>query len=655
MLKTKLLAIVLLIGSTSQAQVVYEWAKAMGSTGWDNSAGITTDASGNVYTTGYFSGTVDFDPGAGTANLTSAGDLDIFITKFNAAGNFIWAKRIGGSGTEFSYGLGLDASGNVYATGTFSGTVDFDPGAGTANLTSVALTDIFIIKLDAAGNYVWAKKFGFADERVQGIAVDASGNVYTTGTFLGSVDFDPGPVSTYLTSAGDYDIFVSKLDASGNFQWARNMGGANGDYGNSIAVDASGNVYTTGTFAGTADFDPGAGTQSLASDGSDDIFISKLNASGIFVWAKRIGNSVNSDYSSSIAVDASGNVFTTGTLEGTVDFDPGAGTQNLTSAGNIDIFISKLDAAGNYVWAKKIGDVGYDSPFSLTVDAAGAVYTTGYFDGTADFDPGAATHNLVSAGGDDIFISKLDAAGNYVWAASMGGTDSESGVSIAVNGADKVYVTGYLSSAVDFDPGTGTQNLSSVGDLDIFIAHYDGPVALPLTLLQLQANNDGSAVQIQWQTTQEENTASFSIERSANGHQFAAIGSVPANNTAFKNNYTFPDAQPLTGTAFYRLKMIDIDGKFTYSSTVSVKRTENSAVLLVTPIPAKDILYVQAKGSEQTTIQIADVNGRILQQQKISLNGTTSFSVNIQSLPAGSYYLILKGRTTNQVQQFLKK
>lgn len=322
-----------------QAQVAYEWAKDIGSTGYEYSVGIATDASGNVYTTGYLTGTVDFDPGAGTQNLTSAGNLDIYITKFNAAGNFVWAKRMGSGGDDESTGIAVDASGNVYSTGIFPGTADFDPGAGTVNLTAVGSSDIYISKLDASGNYVWAKKIGGAfDEQSLSVAIDGSGNVLITGNFSNTLDCDPGAGVTNLTSAGNHDIFISKLDAAGNFVWARNMGGINGDYGVSITADAADNVYATGTFEGTADLDPGAGTQNLVSAGSDDNYILKLNASGNFAWAKRIGNP-KPDYSYSIAVDPSGNVFTAGVFDDTIDFDPGAGTQNLTSAGTSDTYL----------------------------------------------------------------------------------------------------------------------------------------------------------------------------------------------------------------------------------------------------------------------------------------------------------------------------
>jgi hypothetical protein len=161
---------------------------------------VVTDSSGNVYTTGFFSGTVDFDPGAGTANLTSAGSDDSFISKLDSGGNYVWAKQLGGISAELAIGISVDSSGNVYTTGTFQGTADFDPGAGTANLTSAGGDDSFISKLDSSGNYVWAKQLGSTGADVAyGVSVDSSGNVYTTGFFSGTVDFDPGAGTANLT------------------------------------------------------------------------------------------------------------------------------------------------------------------------------------------------------------------------------------------------------------------------------------------------------------------------------------------------------------------------------------------------------------------------------------------------------------------------
>jgi len=473
----------------------YVWAKKFGDIGNDVGYGIAVDSSGNTYTTGSFNGTVDFDPGPGTANLTSAGGNDIFITKLDANGNYVWAKNLGGSSEEIGHSITVDSSGNTYTTGFFYSTADFDPNSGVANLTSAGGTDIFITKLDANGNYVWAKNLsGISDDIGNRIAVDSSGNTYTTGSFNGTADFDPGPGVANLTSAGINDIFITKLDANGDYVWAKNLSGISDDIGYSIAVDSSGNTYATGYFSGTADFDPGPGVANLTSAGGNDIFITKLDANGDYVWAKNLGGS-NNDVGYSIAVDSSGNTYTTGFFYGTADFDPNSGVANLTAAGINDIFITKLDTNGNYVWAKNLGGSNNDVGNSIAVDSSGNTYTTGYFSGTADFDPGPGVANLTFAGINDIFIAKLDANGNYVWAKNLSGSSNDVGNSIAVDSSNNTYTTGYFAGTADFDPDSGVANLTSAGINDIFIVKLSGsPIVTTITSTQTDGSYSASQV-----------------------------------------------------------------------------------------------------------------------------------------------------------------
>ena len=202
-------------------------------------------------------------------------------------------------------------------------------------------------------------------------------------------------------------MFIQKLDASGAFIWAKMVGSTGSDLGFSITTDALGYVYTTGYFSDVADFDPGAGTFNLTPNGGGDIYIQKLDSNGNFIWAKSMGGSIGSEDGRSITTDVSGNVYTTGYFENTVDFDPGAGTFNLISNGGKDIFIQKLDSNGTFIWAKSMGTTGIDHGFSITTDASGIVYTVGAFSGTVDFDPGAGTFNVTSNGYIDLFIQKL--------------------------------------------------------------------------------------------------------------------------------------------------------------------------------------------------------------------------------------------------------
>ncbi|MBK8822372.1 MAG: hypothetical protein IPN58_07090 [Anaerolineales bacterium] len=173
------------------------------------------------------------------------------------------------------------------------------------------------------------------------------------------------------------------------------MGSTHFDFGYGIVVDSIGNVYTTGLFQDTVDFDPGAGVTDLVSIGFQDTFISKLDSNGDYVWAKSMGG-INLDSGVDIALDSYGNVYTMGVFMDTVDFDPGAGTTNLISAGNKDTFLSKLDSHGDYIWAKSIGGTDLDYGTSIALDVSGNIHMAGYFYGTADFDPGAGIANLIS-------------------------------------------------------------------------------------------------------------------------------------------------------------------------------------------------------------------------------------------------------------------
>ena len=380
------------------------WARQQAGSDRSCPSDIAVDGGGNVYTTGYFWGTVDFDPGAATANLTSAGVADAFVSKLDSDGNYLWARQFGGGGGDSGAGIAVDGGGNVYTTGFFHGTADFAPGPGSANLTSAGASDVFVSKLDNNGNYVWARRIGGTnDEWSCGLALDRVGNVYTTGAFYdNTTDFDPGDGTVTFPWGG---AFISKLDSAGNYVWARSIGSGPWDYGYGIAVDGDNNVYTTGNFNWSEDFDPGPGEAWLHGT-SQEVFVSKLDSAGNYVWARNMGGE-GQDYGYSIALDGRGDVYVTGYFAGTADFDPGAGTATLTSAGGQDVFVSKLDRDGNYLWARQLGGSGDDAGDDIAVAAAGNVYSAGYFTGMPDFDPGPGFFNLTSASS-NLYLWKLD-------------------------------------------------------------------------------------------------------------------------------------------------------------------------------------------------------------------------------------------------------
>jgi len=644
---------IICIGHVLAAQnIIYEWATKMGGSATDLSRSITVDASGNVYTAGRFA-SADFTPGT----LATAGSNDIYVSKFDASGTFIWIRQFGSTGADEARSITVDATG-VYITGRFEGTVDFDPGVGVTNLVSAGSSDVFVLKLDAAGDFLWAQRMGGtgADEAYS-IALDAaSANVYTTGNFVGTADFSPGSADPDLVSAGLNDIFVSKLTSAGVYVWGKRMGGVTDDYALAIKLSSDGDVISAGTFSGSADLDPaGSGSGALTSLGATDTYVSKLNASGIFVWARQLGGSPLTQ-ANSITGDASGNIYTTGYFDGTTDFDPGAGTDALASAGSRDIFISKLDATGAWVWARRLGSTGVDQARAITADASN-IYLTGSYSGTVDFDPGVGVTNFTEAGAADIFIAKFTLAGIFVLARTFGDVSFDQGESIILDGTGNIHTSGFFQGTIDFNPGAGTANLVAVG-IDIFQFKLSQQAVFPLTLLDFIAKLPGNqTVQLQWRTASEISTSHFDIEKSTNGTSFTSIGKILASgNSLSVKNYSFSDTRANNGSNYYRLKMMDIDGKFTYSKVVAVTMNGKQSLQLF-PNPAKSILFVQATGnSSETILRITDAAGKIVKEQKVILNGSTSLSIDINSLPKGMYYLSLREASkTQQQQKFIKQ
>lgn len=474
--KTILIVFLAICGiSVINAQTIFQWAKNMGSNSTDFGYAIAVDASGNVYTTGYFTGIADFDPSAGTFTLSSNGSNDIFVSKLDVNGNFLWAKKIGGASSDMGKAITIDGTGNINITGSFFGTVDFDPNSGVTNLTSAGSNDIFVLKLNPGGNLIWAKNLGGTqDDKGYSIAADATGNVFTTGYFMNTADFDPS-ASTFTMNGlgGNENVFISKLDATGNFVWAKQFNGTTGApqvFGNSITLDASGNVYVGGSFTGNLDFDPGASSYTVSASNMD-AFITKLDGVGNFVWVKTVGGIGGSNSANAITVDASNNVYATGYFDLTSDFDPGAGSFPLTSFGGVDIFVLKLDASGSFTWAKKMGGAQGDQGRSIVVSNIGDVYTSGYFNTSGDFDPGVGTYTLSSIGGNTAFVSKLDASGNFVLANAFGHAGCN-GFGLALSSVFDLYLTGNFSQITDFDPNSGVYNLTPSGgggSDDIFI------------------------------------------------------------------------------------------------------------------------------------------------------------------------------------------
>ncbi|MFL3664650.1 MAG: SBBP repeat-containing protein [Flavobacteriales bacterium] len=473
-MKTKyILALLILLYQTDlfSQSTSLDWAYAIGGTADDQVTSMAKDNFGHIFTTGLYYGTLDFDPNAGSSNLTSSSSAyGIFIQKIDYSSNLIWAKSIGDNSTSYntltSNSITTDNSGNIYITGEFEGTVDFNPNAGINTLSSVSssIEDVFILKLDSSGNFLWVKSIGGSiyNTNSRTITTDVNGDMYIAGEFGGSVDFDPN-AGTYTLSNGGH--FALKLDANGNFIWAKEVQ-ANW-YVTSIKTDDDSNVYLCGSFDGIVDFDPGINTYNLtATISGNDIYLLKLNTQGDFIWAKNFGSDGSENESLDMEIDLNGDVYITGFFNDTLDFDPGPGVFELyskPSTSSDNIFITKLDSSGNFSWAATADGNGQSYGYSISSDFVGNVYVTGYCSGTFDFDPSPNSYNLTTINGADIFILSLNTSGNFRWANIIGGSDPilNRGKSILTDTIGNVYVGGHFEETVDFDPGTGVLNYTS--------------------------------------------------------------------------------------------------------------------------------------------------------------------------------------------------
>jgi hypothetical protein len=384
------------------------WVRRMGGDAKDIGQKLAIDAGGNVFVTGWFAESADF----GSFTHTSAGSNDGFVMKLDANGNVNWAQRWGAGLNDTGMGIGVDAAGNVYALGSRneltgspnsanhgSDILKFSP-TGTLSWTRSVATQ----HINSSGD----------------MAVDAAGNVYVAGSFSGLVDFDPSSKAKYLFASSPHDGFVLKLTSAGNYGWVTPFVGQNSSsaaHGQSIALDGAGNVVVGGYYLGTVDFNPTGGTTTLPSVGGG--FIAKLNNNGALVWAKALAKDPSNTepgatFVYGLAVDAAGSIYATGRFAGIVDFDPGVGTHAVRSVRNAtdtadsaDIFAVKLNSAGNFQWAETFGGSADDLGWGVAVSSTGVVHLTGVFLGSVDFDPDPLVTYELNAPDRSFFLLKL--------------------------------------------------------------------------------------------------------------------------------------------------------------------------------------------------------------------------------------------------------
>lgn len=474
MAKNLLLLLLLVCSFTVNGQnAYYDWVKAIGKAGQSQGAeSIALDDEGNLYTTGFFVGIVDFGP-----TTLNGGAGNVFVTKQKPNGDFVWALKVG-PGKGYGQGIAVDKSGNVYVTGFFEKTVDFDPGTGVTELTSKYRDDAFVLKLDPNGKFLWVVHLGGDDAEDEGhhIGFDASGNVLIGGMFQDTIDFDPGPGVYNLGTVSKYsrDGFILKLNPDGGFIWAKQLTGSGSvKKVSSFASDDENNIYLTGRHHKTTDFDLGPGVVNGLVPGSlSKAFVLKLDSNGTYQWVTEIGDLSLNCASTGMGLDAKLNIYLAGWFSGNGDIDPSENTLNVTSAGKYDMFVMKLDPDGSFIWAKTMGGSKDDKILDVAVDADGGVYTTGHLVETVDMDPNAGVAEFIGYGVENAFVHKLDANGEFQWMKHFVGLNLQTrcfGQAVALDPSGNIYSAGKMFDGVDFDPGPGRVGWGGSGGSNLYI------------------------------------------------------------------------------------------------------------------------------------------------------------------------------------------
>lgn len=436
----------------------------------DGGRALAVDRQGNVYVAGSQFG--EGDPG------NNPGNADMLIAKYSPKGVCLWKHVLGGPRDDRASGVALSPSGgSVYVVGRFQDVVDFDPGPRVRSFSADGSQKAVILEFSAAkGALIGARCIDSPWSSADAIAVDSRGFLLVGGVYSGPLTLQTQNGAAEHTSAGGLDIFLVKLNPSGQCLWSKTFGGP-GQFDSvaRLTTDRERSVFLTGYFTNTVDFGQGPAdavlTPSVVRGMSSNTFILKLSESGAFAWVKRLDGDGGWQTGQDIVVDAAGSVYVTGSFQGIVDFDPGAPEKQLKARDN-DAFVLKLDSTGSFVWVRPIGSSGDDRGMGLALAPGGGVHAAGHFQGVVDFGGGlgeTSDKGMLSSRGDrDVYLLRFDPSGRLLASLSFGGTGEDSAWCVANDSGGAIHLTGFFNDVMTIETGAYPVTLKSAGAKDVF-------------------------------------------------------------------------------------------------------------------------------------------------------------------------------------------
>jgi hypothetical protein len=615
------------------------------------------------------------------------------VAAFAQAPDITWSKQFKSTGKDYGNGITVAPSGDIYVAGEFNSTLDL---GNNVTVTSRGNFDFFLARLDATGKTLWAKSGGGnLTDRAYSVVIDHSGDIIAGGSIYNVATFD----DFTLTAIGNLDFIIAKYDSLGNIKWIKQGKGAAQDIARCVGIDSSGNIITAGYYGSYSADTINYEGLSLRSNGSRDAFILKTDNDGVPVWAVTMGSvsplSGKGDEIRDIDIDRAGNVYVTGICNDSAAF----GSTNLYNNNSVDIFIAKYTSNGELAWFKTAGGIKGDAGYGIKLDGKGNLYTCGYIDSAGAF----LGENVITAGGYDTYLAKLDTSGNLIWLEMAGGTANDYAVDIEYSGevvylagyyentyttqgssitsagnedlffacygengsliwiksaggigADKnnvialddlkdIYTTGYFSNTISIGDSTYT----SAGAEDVFVVKM-GNMVVPVELTSFSAAVVKEGVKLNWSTATETNNSGFRVERKSANSSWEDIAFVEGKGTtSSKNSYSYTDNTASAGKYYYRLKQVDYDGSFEYSNTIEVNTAipAKFEVFQNYPNPFNPATNIKFNLPLDANVKITLVN--MLGEESLIMQdnctaGTNQITFNASGFASGTYVYVVK-------------
>jgi len=591
-------------------------------------ADIKVDYEGNVIIAGSFKGKVDFNKSETIQSyLQSNGGYDCFIAKYDSDGNYIWALSFGGDEDDFIQCLTINEFGNIYVAGSFRDTVNIGPNPSDVMMAIPNTTSMFFAQFNSNGSYNWSNYHSTQSDgaNASSITIDSNNNLYITGKFWGSYNFDANGDATY-SSLSHTNTFIAKYDNNGDFIWLNHLESNSNSGANDITIDSENNIFVTGNFKGTIIFNPQGDTINTSLD-VNSIYIVKYDSDGNFIWANSASGAITQSDAHQIngvtlTTDNDGNCYIAGGISGNIIFSDDSQIFNLVTYGWPDIFLAKYSPAGTILWVDSYGDEARDYVSKITIHNNN-LYIIGQFEETINFNSENGQNLLISKGRNDVFLGKFDLEGNVLITKQIGDLFIDYSKSLCISD-DAIYLTGMFYTKTDMDPSLSKYILSSSNSSDIFILKLSPCVPPEVNVLQsgVQLTVENPNLYYQW----------YKCNPSGN---VLLTGETSQSFTASQNgSYSV---------------MVSEDGCTQWSDcfqvvNVGVKELDINEIL-VYPNPTNDKLFV--KLNSITNLEIYSITGALIER----FNNEEFYEIDVSNYSNGIYLL----KSMNQVVKFVKE